>query len=84
MDVELNCTKTFNFSFNACLFFFIYAKLEEKAKRIRDLEDERLSWEERVRQLDRQRREMELRIKKTQDSVDEHVTQLSKQVCIWN
>ena len=30
--------------------------------------------------LDRQKREMELRVKKTQDSVDDHVTQLSKQV----
>lgn len=30
--------------------------------------------------LDRQRREMELRVKKTQDSVDDHVKQLCKQV----
>lgn len=55
-------------------------KLEEKAKRCRELEEERLSWEERVRALDRQRREMELRIKKTNESVNEHVTQLSKQL----
>ncbi|XP_028410974.1 ninein-like protein isoform X2 [Dendronephthya gigantea] len=55
-------------------------KLEEKARRCRDLEDERSTWEERVRMLDRQRREMELRVKKTQDSVDDHVKQLCKQL----
>ena len=30
--------------------------------------------------LDRQKREMELRVKKTQENVDDHVKQLSKQV----
>ena len=59
------------------LFFF---QLEEKAKHCRDLNDERSVWEEKVKMLDRQRREMELRVKKNQDSVDDHVTQLSKQV----
>jgi hypothetical protein len=60
--------------------FVILFQLEEKAKRCRDFQDERSVWEERVRMLDRQRREMELRVKKTHDSVDDHVTQLSKQV----
>lgn len=55
-------------------------QLEEKAKRCRELEGERSAWEERVRMFDRHRREMELRVKKTQDSMDDHVTQLTKQV----
>ena len=55
-------------------------QLEEKAKHCRDVEEERSAWEEKVRMLDRQRREMELRVKKTQNSVADHVAQLSKQV----
>ena len=47
----------------------------------RDLEEERSSWEERVHGLDRQRREMELRIKKAHDTVDERVVELTTQVC---
>ena len=60
----------------------IFFQLEEKAKRCRDMENERSCLEERVRLLDRQKREMELRVKKCQESVDDHVIQLNKQVFI--
>jgi hypothetical protein len=68
-------TKTYQFTDFASDF-----QLEEKAKHCRDVEEERSAWEEKVRLLDRHRREMELRVKKTQNSVADHVAQLSKQV----
>ncbi|XP_046844954.1 ninein-like protein isoform X2 [Xenia sp. Carnegie-2017] len=55
-------------------------KLEEKAKKCRDLEDMRISMEEKVRNMDRYKRDIELRLKKAQNSVDEHVIELNKQL----
>lgn len=55
-------------------------QLDEKAKRCRELQDERSSWEDRVRMLDGQRHELELRLNKAQDILDGERSQLNKQV----
>lgn len=70
---------------NTCLFpvplaLFFFQQLEEKTRRLRELEKASHMWEGRIRQLEKEKLELETKVKQTREALDEHVARLSKQV----
>ena len=60
----------------------MFFQLEEKTRRLRELESASNLWEGRIRQLEKEKLELETKVKQTRDALDEHVARLSKQVII--
>jgi len=59
-----------------------FFQLEEKTRRLRELESASNLWEGRIRQLEKEKLELQTKVKQTRDALDEHVARLSKQVII--
>ena len=59
---------------------FSRRQLEEKSRRFRELESASHLWEGRIRQLEKQKQELEIHVKQSREALDEHVARLSKQV----
>ena len=55
-------------------------QLEEKTRRLRELESASISWEGRIRVLEKEKFELQNKVKQTREALDEHVARLSKQV----
>lgn len=55
-------------------------QLEEKTRRLRELESASHLWEGRIRQLEKEKLELETKVTQTRQALDEHVARLSKQV----
>ena len=60
----------------------MFFQLEEKTRRLRELESASNLWEGRIRQLEKEKLELETKVTQTRQALDEHVTRLSKQVII--
>ena len=63
---------------------FCILQLEEKTRRLRELETASHLWEGRIRQLEKQKLELETKVAQTRQALDEHVARLSKQVTFVN
>lgn len=57
-----------------------FYQLEEKTRRLRELESASNLWEGRIRQLEKEKLELETKVTQTREALDEHVARLSKQV----
>lgn len=55
-------------------------QLEEKTRRLRELETASNLWEGRIRLLEKEKLELQNKVKQTREALDEHVARLSKQV----
>ncbi|XP_020905857.1 ninein-like protein [Exaiptasia diaphana] len=55
-------------------------KLEEKTRRVRELEQASQLWEKRITDLETQKMAMAMKVQEARDSLDEHVARLSKQL----
>lgn len=55
-------------------------QLEEKTRRLRELESASNLWEGRIRVLEKEKFELQNKVKQTREALDEHVARLSKQV----
>ncbi|XP_048586861.1 ninein-like protein isoform X5 [Nematostella vectensis] len=55
-------------------------KLEEKSRRLRELESAGGLWEGRIRELEKQKQELTHQLMKTREALDEHVARLSKEL----
>lgn len=60
----------------------MFFQLEEKTRRLRELESASNLWEGRIRQLEKEKLELETKVTQTRQALDEHVARLSKQVII--
>lgn len=60
----------------------MFFQLEEKTRRLRELESASNLWEGRIRQLEKEKLEIETKLAQTREALDEHVARLSKQVII--
>ena len=71
------------FGETASLFSFFLSfiqQLEEKTRRLRELESASNLWEGRIRQLEKEKHELTNQVKQTREALDEHVARLSKEV----
>ena len=57
-----------------------FLQLEEKTRRLRELESASNLWEGRIRQLEKEKQDLLNKVKQTREALDEHVARLSKQV----
>lgn len=64
------------------LTYALFFQLEEKTRRLRELESASNLWEGRIRQLEKEKLELETKVTQTRQALDEHVARLSKQVII--
>ena len=64
------------------LKYTLFFQLEEKTRRLRELESASNLWEGRIRQLEKEKLELETKVTQTRQALDEHVARLSKQVII--
>ena len=55
-------------------------QLEEKTRRLRELETASNLWEGRIRLLEKEKLELQNKVKQTREALAEHVARLSKQV----
>lgn len=55
-------------------------KLEEKTRRLRELESASVLWESRIRDLEQQKAELVAQVGQTREALDEHVGRLSKKL----